>query len=105
MKNHKKIYPASETTGNLLIECEGCGTVRGMRVKAPVTVFYCHTCGEKTLLETFVRAYMRCECGRRSNYYTNCAERLIEAECYNCGCPITMEMTKKGCYNTINDKE
>lgn len=105
MKQHIKMkYPASDTTGFLLIQCSKCGDIRGMRAKLPITVYRCRKCGGRTLLDTYSRAYMRCECGRRSAYYTNCTDRLIEAECYQCGCPITMEMTKKGCYDTIRSE-
>jgi ribosomal protein S27E len=82
--------------GFLLIECKGCGNVRGFYAKYPQSVYHCQ-CGCKTKLEGLRPMFPKCaKCGNTFKYMTNITKPDYTYNCLDCGSPIDMVLNKNG---------
>ena len=89
-------------SGFLHIRCEHCGKTKTFCAKYQLSCFGCKECGEKTELKDLKLAFINCECGGRTRYFTNETADLIELNCINCGMPVALKYNaKKKRYETI----
>ena len=89
-------------SGFLHIRCEHCGKTKTFCAKYQLSYFGCKECGEKTELKDLKRAFINCDCGGRTRYFTNETADLIELNCINCGMPVALKYNaKKKLYETI----
>ena len=103
MKDNKN--QAQETrgyTGFLHIRCEHCGKTKAFCTKYPLNYYQCEECDGKTELLGLKRAYINCECGNRSGYFTNETADVFDLNCINCGMPVALKYNaKKNLYEAI----
>lgn len=87
--------------GFMIIKCDKCGMVKSFCSRQPITHCICD-CGNHTELNKLKRLYVNCECGMNSKYLTNMTEQLFDAECIECGYPVTVQWNqKKYVYTTV----
>lgn len=84
-----------EYKGFLLIECEGCGKLRGYYAKYPTAVYHCD-CGHATPLRELRPAHLHCKCGSSFKYLTNVQKSKLTYRCLDCGAPVDLEINKSG---------
>lgn len=89
-------------TGFLHIRCEHCGKTKTFCTKHQLSYYGCKECGKKTDLKNLKLAFINCECGGTTKYFTNETAELIELNCINCGMPVALKYNaKKKLYETI----
>ena len=77
--------------GFLHIRCEHCGKTKTFCTKHQLSYYGCKECGKKTDLKDLKLAFINCECGGRTRYFTNETAELIEQNCINCGMPVALK--------------
>ena len=88
--------------GFLHIRCEHCDKTKTFCDKHQLSYYGCKECGKKTDLKDLKLAFINCECGGRTRYFTNETAELIELNCINCGMPVALKYNaKKKLYETI----
>lgn len=100
--NKNMTQELSGYTGFLHIRCEHCGKTKTFCTKHQLSYYGCKECGKKTDLKDLKLAFINCECGGRTRYFTNETAELIELNCINCGMPVALKYNaKKKLYETI----
>lgn len=91
--------------GFLLLRCPKCGEVKAFCSKKEMKGYHCFDCEEDIpFLEPLRTARMRCKCGMHYSYKTNLDNDYIEANCVNCGAPVTMKWNeRRKNYETMGD--
>lgn len=91
--------------GFLLLRCPRCGEVKAFCTKKEMKGYHCFVCGEDMpFLEPLRTAWVRCKCGMHYSYKTNLDNDYIEANCVNCGAPVTMKWNeRRKTYETMGD--
>lgn len=91
--------------GFLLLRCPKCGEVKAFCSKKEMKGYHCFDCGEDMpFLEPLRTAWVRCKCGMHYSYKTNLDNDYIEANCVNCGAPVTMNWNeRRKNYETMGD--
>lgn len=88
--------------GFLYIKCRHCGQIHGFCSKHDMHYYKCPDCGEKTELTGLVPMHLNCECGRYFRYMTNMDEFAFDANCIQCGSPVSVKYnSKKNVFETI----
>lgn len=91
--------------GFLMVQCEGCGRVKGFCAKRETYGFRCDDCGEVTPLERLRPMYLRCKCGKEFRYKTNLTDKQFTWECLGCHAPVDLMLNARGtAYVTVGDR-
>lgn len=87
----------------LHIICKRCGFEHTFFTKNEITFYRCN-CGSKMELQDLKIAWVNCECGRSTRYYTNACNNILDIPCIDCGTPTAVEYDRrKGIYKTIRE--
>ena len=89
-------------TGFLHIRCEHCGKTKTFCTKHQLSYYGCKECGKKTDLKNLKLAFINCECGGSSKFFTIVTAELSELNCIIWRMPVPLNYNaKKKLYETI----
>lgn len=91
--------------GFLMIECEGCGTVKVFCAKRGTHGFK-YSCGHEAPLESLHPLFMHYKCGESFRHRTNVTVQTITHTYLNCKASVDMKLNSRGnAYVTVGVRE